>query len=89
MLRTLAEIQERGKVDEKRRTVGETAAVESEKSAARSACVRLSFFVEDASYGGDSRSGWNWWDRNGVSAKTAVFGRGAFDSAFRIPGTDT
>ena len=22
-------------------------------------------------------------------AKTAVFGRGAFDSAFRIPGTDT
>lgn len=89
LLRTLAEIQERGKIDEKRRTVGETAAVESEKSAARSACVRLSFFMEDASYGGDSRSGWNRWDWNGVSAKTAVFGRGAFDSVFRIPGTDT
>ena len=76
-------------LSEKRRTVGETAAVESEKSAARSACVRLSFFMEDASYGGDSRSGWNRWDWNGVSAKTAVFGRGAFDSVFRIPGTDT
>ena len=89
MLRTLAEIQERGKIDEKRRTVGETAAVESEKFAARSACVRLSFFVEDASYGDDSRSGWNRWDWKGVSAKTAVFGRGAFDIAFRIPGTGT
>ncbi len=68
--------------------MGETAAVESEKFAARSACTVI-VFVEDASYGGDSRSGWNRWDWNGVSAKTAVFGRGAFDSAFRIPGTGT
>ena len=43
LLRTLAEIQERGKIDEKRRTVGETAAVESEKFAARSACTVIVF----------------------------------------------